>query len=283
MILLIISSFSIIFTISYIVFFAVAPPNGNGGYEEDYSPSIRYNIIPPTLEPIIPTLSTDGNIRLDWNDAETINSDLLDEISFSYYRVFRRKDGKTWELIINFPNIEYLDCGLTKGTYEYKIQSVFSKLNEIHNSDFSNVHFVVVGIITLPSNPSIRINDGDETTDSFTITLTLYCDDADEMKFQIYIGTWIDWVNYTTTYTMTLQEEYLDDNQFYIGVIFRNEDGESNEVFDDIEYEADGEPPPLNGDEDDYTLILYVLLGVLVGLIGIGVFLKYRNQIIKSK
>lgn len=138
---------------------------------------------------------------------------------------------------------------------------------------------------TIPTNPSIVINNGDLITNSFEITLTLNCNDADEMKIRLTNDLYLNWESYTTTYVLILSESVLYNSEFRIGVIFKNVIGESVEVFDDITYE---EPPQeeeeededVNGDVEtpyDYTLI-YILLGVLGGLIGTGIYLKYRKK-----
>lgn len=391
LIFLIISSFSILFTVSYMVFFALPPEPIP---EDNYSPSTEYNIIPPTLDLITP--STDGNIRLDWDDAEVINSDLLNELIFSHYRVLRSKDSGVWreiETIYYFDNVEYYnDYGLAEGIYKYKIQLGFYKpvVIEMHYSEYSNVQPVEVDIYIPPINPSILINGGAITTDSLKVTLTLYCkyatkmqfeiygnllnfiaysethditfcqegpdypiykvgvifgnedgvtgiiydeithvndsvvevfpsnpsiiinddgtddganntnsfeniltlscDDATEMQFKINEGAWTNWITYAESYTITLPENDLGYPDYRVEVIFRNSIGTTKDagytnIYDDIIYDPEGNPPPLNGDDKpvDYTLLAIVLLGVLVSLIGIGVFLKYRKQIIKTK
>lgn len=290
-VLLLISVCIIPFVFLSLQFFAVIIINGDGD-EEDYTPSTVYNIVSPTLESISPNPSTDGNIALYWDDAEVLNPDL--SLELGHYRVLRRKDGGSWKQIKLVFYIEhYYDYGLADGTYEYKIQTAFYKPIEIHYSDYSNTESVIVG--RLPSNPSITINDGAETTNSLTVTLTLSCDNADEMQFRLSYDTLLNWTAYSTTYIITLFENDPDAPPHRIGVIFRNDGGTTedagyDDIYDDIIYDpegdgddnGDGDGEPVPPEPTDYTL-LYVLLGVLVGLVGIVVFMRYRKQIIKSK
>lgn len=280
-VLLLISVCIIPFVIFSLQFFAVIIIDDGGGDEEDYTPSTVYSIVSPTLESITPNPSTDGNIVLYWDDTEVLNPDLSD-LELGHYRVLRRKDGGSWiQIKLVFYIEHYYDYGLADGTYEYKIQTALYKPIEIHYGDYSNIQSVIVG--RLPLNPSITINDGAETTNSLTVTLTLSCDNADEMQFRLSYDTLLNWTTYSTTYIITLFENDPDAPPHRIGVIFRN-DGGTNEdagygdIYDDIIYDPEGEPPPPppNGEEIDYTLV-YVLLGVLIGLVGIVVFLKYRK------
>ena len=146
--------------------------------------------------------------------------------------------------------------------------------------------------IIYPSNPSIIINNGETTTNSLEVILTLSCENADEMCFQISEDIWINWTAYSTSYIITLFENDPAAPDYRIGVIFRNEEGTTEDagygdIYDDIIYDPEEVPPPPppppdKDEEIDYTLT-YVLIGVLIGLVGIGIFLKYRKQIIKSK
>jgi len=202
-------------------------------------PSPEYDIISPTLEPIVPLISTDVNIELQWDDAEVINSDLLDEIDFSVYMVFRRKDYGTWykiKTITAFDNVEYYkDKGLAEGTYEYKIQSGFYKpvVIEMHYSEYSDIMSVEVDLFIPPTNPSIIINDGANTTDSLEVILTLSCNYATKMQFEIY-GNLLNWVAYIEIYPFTFSQESPDYPIYKVGVIFGNDDGETEIIYDEI-------------------------------------------------
>jgi len=267
-------------------FYPYAYVNGGDGGTIPTDPTTEYDIIAPILDPIMPLISTDGNIRLDWDDAEVVNSDLLNELELSYYNVYKRKDSGIWISILVF-NEFYHDYNLAEGTYEYKVQSVFYKPIEVHCSEFSAIQSVVVDTINYPSNPSIKINDGALTTNSLEVTLTLSCENADEMQFQISIGQWTNWTAYKTTHIIILSEDDPDAPPHRVGVIFRNDDGTTEDagynVYADIIYDPDTEPPPENDEkEEDYILLVVVLILILGGLIGIVVFLKFGKKDKKS-
>ncbi len=281
---------------------AVAIIDGSSYYSE-YSNVQSVQVVSQTTNiPVLKAIDgpcTDGTVELDWNAVEGYLGGTI-----MGYHIYRYSASEGWKEIdgVSFGITEYTDDIEVNGEYQYYIKSITLIHLDIVESDPSNIQTVVVDIHVepppppppelLPSNPSIIINSGVETTDSFEVTLSLYCDRADEMQIQISIGVWTDWVDYTTTYIITLlgvaDPDYPD---FRVSVIFRNDNGTTEDagygdIYDDITYEEptqeeeeeEEEPSP----EEDYTLI-YVLLGVLVGLIGIGVFLKYRKQIIKSK
>lgn len=235
----------------------------------------------PTLNSIIPNPDPDGRVELNWNDI-----DIPGYSADPCYKILRSKDGGVWQEL--FTEYSFYDdpksslLTLENGVYKYKVRAFRALSPELYaESEYSNIQSVTVGVLSLPTNPSIIINNGDLTTDSFELTLTLSCDNADEMHFQIDIGIWTNWIAYSTTNILTLTEGHLDNNKFYIGVVFKNTDGVSVEVFDDIIYEgpSNGNNGD-NGDEEppvDYTL-MYVLIGVLVGLIGMGIYLRSRKN-----
>ena len=114
--------------------------------------------------------------------------------------MYRSKDDGTFNLIAttDLNSIEltsYIDYGLKEGQYDYKVICT----NVDGDSDDSNTESVTVDLSgngDLPENPSIKINDGDETTDSFRVTLTLSCENAEYMSFRVSIGGELeDWTN----------------------------------------------------------------------------------------
>ncbi|KKM25680.1 hypothetical protein LCGC14_1592580 [marine sediment metagenome] len=247
------------------------------------------------LETIIPSVSLSGEISLVW----VIESGI---IHTTY--VERRVEGGSWFNIKTFNQVigggSYIDILNDFGTYEYRIRSVFwegydknyysnEQSVEVAEDDpdpvdlLDPVYPTPTPTPVYPTNPSIIINNGAETTDSFDLTLTLYCDDADEMQFRIDINTYLNWTTYSTTYILTITKGNLISNIYRIGVIFRNENGTTEDagydkIFDDILYEEptqekDDEPPlPF-----DYTMI-YILIVVLGVLIGAGILLRNRKK-----
>lgn len=268
---------SVFITVIFYPYVVLVPSNGGTWGEPDYTlpPST------PTLYNIHPDPDSDGIIILDWS----VSSDVW------YYNVYRRIcvdgiDEKIAEITISY----FTDSATKNGLYYYRIEAV----NNI-GSAWSNQESVTINIPLFFIDPSILINDGAETTNSFEVILTLYCGNADEMQLQITEGFWTNWTAYATTYTITLFENDPFYPDYRIEVVFRSggvttKDAgytEGNAIYDDIIYDPEGEPPPpppvLIEEEIDYTILTYILLGVLVGLVGIGIFLKYRKQIIKSK
>jgi len=273
-VLLLISAAIIPFVIFSLQFFALE--GGTGGVPP---PDPTVYVPAPVLKPITPAVSSIGRFQLEWT--------ISDEYESYNFKVYRRKDySGNWDLVgYLFSSKIYIDLGLTTGTYEYLIQALVYIDNIAYFSESSNIQTAIVELF--PVNPSIIINDdgtpeGANATNSLEVILTLSCDDADEMCFQISEDIWINWTAYETTYTITLFENDPWAPNYRVGVVFRNDAGETKEVCDDIIYDPDVPPPPDKDEEIDYTLA-YVLIGVLIGLIGIGIFLKYRNQIIKSK
>ena len=243
--------------------------------------------------------NTDGSIELDWNDVSPVGRY---EVGYNVYRLW----AGSWTKIDSTAKgvSEYVDTVEENGVYKYYVTSKTFKVfpPTFYESEMSNIQSVTVDIHIpepdpppdiLPSNPSIIINNGAETTDSLVLTLTLSCDNAEEMSFQIYYGMWTNWTVYKTTYTLTLSENNPDIPDFRIGVEFRNENGTTadagyKDTWDGITYE---EPTNGDGNDDgngngeppvDYTWT-YVGIGVLVALIGIIVYLKYRKRGIKLK
>jgi len=245
--------------------------------------------VTPILQPIIPNPNTDGKIDLHWNQILSIDG----------YRVYKLISG-SWTLIaeVSSSTTSYTDIVDEDGTYKYYVASYKTKFLKTEENP-SVIQSVVVEIYVepepepeppepvLPSNPLIIINGGAEITHSFTITLTLYCNFADEMQFEIANGVFTTWVSYSTSYTIKLSENDLQYPNYRIGVTFRNEDGSSDVVYDTITYEPPVVPlpepePEVNGKATDYTLI-YILVGILGGIVGIGIFLRYRTKKITSK
>lgn len=237
--------------------------------------------ITPVLEPIVPNPNIDGKIVLKWCEVALASG----------YKIYRLTDG-IWSEIVDLSEgtIEYTDTVDESGEYSYYVASYTFAYEHPSNTESVTVDIYIPDPPPdpdiLPQNPSIVIDNGAETTDSFTITLTLSCDNAEEMHFRLYGDYWTNWTSYETTYTLILCEEYLQsDNIFRVGVVFWNENGTTEDagygdIYDDITYEEPPEEPPEELDTDketDYTSI-YILIGVLFGLAGIGVFLRYRYK-----
>ena len=270
--LLLLSICTIPFVIFSLQLFSIGQTDEDNGELPDYEPNITpMSPVTPILNLIVPNPTTNGIVELSW-DYEWL----------AWFKIWRQKDDESWEIIKTglFMETSYTDTITANGEYKYVIIAYITLIIVKYESDYSNVQIMLTNIPILPSNPSISINDGAETTDSYEVILTLGCDNADEMRFQIKEGYWTEPVDYTTTYPITLFEDDPWSPNYRVEVEFKNIYGTIKED-DDITYECD----TCNGDGDgeiDYMLA-FVLVGVLIGLIGIGIFLKYRKQIIKSK
>ena len=222
----------------------------------------------PVLESINPSLNDDGIIHLSWSPSQDATE----------YWVYRSdNDGTT--IRVKKTTYTYFIESLSSGNYEYSIKAC----NIYGVSSFSNSETVTVdlGDENLPTNPSIIINGGDTTTDSFVVTLTLSCDDANEMRFKLsYDTSWTSWEIYNTIRIVTLPENSIDNPEYRVGVMFQNENGETEVVYKDIKY-VSGDNGDGNGDDvpddagDDY--IIYLILSLtFTGFIVVIVLIRKK-------
>lgn len=248
-----------------------------------------YDSLPsaPVLNDILPKTDTDGDITITWVGSERT----------WYYNIYRRLSvgGTETKIGIGVLGLSFTDTSpKIDGGYQYRIEAV----NNIGRV-FSNWETVFVEIpypppVVLPTNPTIIINSGALTTELFEVTLTLSCDNADEMHFQKSEGVWTDWEPYSTTYTLLL----FDGDPYYpdyrVEVEFRNVDGTTKDagydnVYDEITYveleelEEPEEPtpsmPPADGGDGgfDYT-IMYIVVGVVAVLGVLVMFIQLRKR-----
>jgi len=137
------------------------------------------------------------------------------------------------DIIFNYDNINYIDGGYTCGLNFGHNISFYNTYQNLNNSidDFS-IFFTLYP----PTSPSIIINNGDATTDSVLVTLTLSADGATEMCFRNgTIGGWTDWEPYATAKQLYL-EGSINNTEYTIYVKFRNAIGEINPISDSILY-----------------------------------------------
>lgn len=235
--------------------------------------------------PIIPSATTVYTISPNPNIDGVITISWLSISDADDYELYRSKDGGIFSPITTTAETSYPDTVFLDGTYYYKV--ICRGVDD--NSGFSNTQSVKVEIyvapppLVLPTNPSIIINNGDLTTDSFDVIITLSCNDANEMRFQISSGVYLDWVPYSTSYTLTLSKVNPDYPNYYIGVTFRNQDGNSGEVFDGIKYEVldDG-----NGDGNgngEESIITPEQIGIIIAVIIIVIPVVVIRALTKKK
>jgi len=256
----------IIATVSFqLGWFAPIDVGEDNGELPNYEPTIsRFAPNTPVLDPIIPNPNTNGWVELSWDEPEWL----------AYFRIWRKKDDESWKLIATgiFMETSYIDTLTENGEYKYVMIAYLVR----YESNYSNIETVLTNIPIPPTNPSIIINNGAETTDSYNVELTLYCNDADEMRFQIKEGYWTDYVDYATTYPITLFEDDPLSPDYRVGVEFKNIYG-TIETWDGITYDPE-EIIPEDDDEEDYILLTIVLILILGSLIGIVIFMKVRKK-----
>ncbi len=131
----------------------------------------------------------------------------------------------------------------------------------------------------LPLNPSIIINNGDASTNSTLVSLTLSADGATEMCFRNgTTGSWSSWEAYTTAKQLYL-EGSINNTAYSIYAKFRNAIGETSPIGDSILYLIVEEeiPPVIPG----YPVGLIFIL--LLGEIGVITIVKKSKRIILIK
>jgi hypothetical protein len=136
----------------------------------------------------------------------------------------------------------------------------------------------ILYLVFLPLNPSIIINNGDASTNSTLVNLTLSADGAEEMCFRNgTTGSWSSWEAYATVKQLYL-EDSINNTEYSIYVKFRNATGETTPIGDSILYliveEVEEEiPPGIPG----YPVGLIIVL--LLGEIGVITILKKSKRI----
>lgn len=245
-------------------------------YDELYSPST------PILNSIDPDSCLDGSVELSWSESTTPEG----VVNPVFYIIYRMKDFDSWEFLTSLIGRSHIDLiSIIEGEYhEYRYVVIARYVYVEHfdvkcyDSQYSYIQFIAIGELNPLTDPSIIINFGASTTNTYDVILILYCDnDPEAMSFKLSLDSvWTAWESYSTTKNVTLPESSIYNPNYTVGVKYKKNSWESEPVYDDITYDPEASPPNGDGKPTDYTL-LYVLLGVLGGLIGIGVFLKYRK------
>ena len=193
--------------------------------------SIRYLVFPP-LNPsiVINNGDTSTNSTL---VTLTLSAEGVEEMCFR-----NGTDGiwSSWEVYSTIKQV-YLEGSLNNTAYivQVKYRNSFGETSPVGDS--------ILYIIIPPLNPSIIINNGDASTDSTLVTLTLSADGATEMCFRNGTdGIWSSWEAYSTTKLVYL-EGSVNNTAYTIQVKYRNAFGETSPVGDSILYLIF---PPLN-------------------------------------
>ncbi len=129
-----------------------------------------------------------------------------------------------------------------------------------------------------PTNLTVVINDGAETTNSRNVTLTLSATNATECRLNNDGISWSNWFNYTKTRDWTLSEAPGTKTVYYQ---CRNKFGNSTIVYDTIDFVAPKTTLPTG-----YAILTNpAVLGSIIGgiLLAILAFLMYRRKLGMSK
>ena len=98
----------------------------------------------------------------------------------------------------------------------------------------NGIDIFILKYVDFPTNPSIIINAGAETTNSSLVDLTLSVLYAEEMCFKNgTTGSWSDWEPYASNKQLYL-EGSINDTVYTISVKFRNSKGETSSVNDSV-------------------------------------------------
>ncbi len=125
-----------------------------------------------------------------------------------------------------------------------------------------------------PTNLTITINDGAETTNSRNVTLSLSATNATECRLNNDGISWSNWFNYTKTRDWTLSEAPGTKTVYYQ---CRNKFGNSTIVHDTIDFTVPKTTLPTG-----YAILTNpAILGSIIGgiLLAILAFLRYRRKL----
>ncbi|MBU0586717.1 fibronectin type III domain-containing protein [Candidatus Micrarchaeota archaeon] len=160
-------------------------------------------------------LVSNGNIQLNWNASEDPTI-----LGYNLYR--SSEDGSLGDEIANLSTSETtFSEELEPGTYYYTIRAFDNQ------SDDGNVKQLMV-VVTETEEPSmsLTINNGEEYTNSRTVTLELSAPGADECRLRNSGEDWTDWESYDSgKRSWQLSEEQGEKTVEYQ---CKNEDGDSS-------------------------------------------------------
>lgn len=229
---------------------------GTSDFSNEQSVTVQLLGVPddPILSVIIPALSSDGLIRLEWNCV----------ISADRYYVYRAKNGGAFDPLIEvFNQVYYDDVIEVGGTYMYKVKAG----NDAGISGFSNDQSVTVQLLDVPEPPIM--NELTYTTVSGVTTIQLSWSDVDCESYNVYRkindGNYILIAN---VFSIGYSEALTEVGVYFYRVSATNICGESEmSDFTSIAIREDEEPIVRKQEEPptDYTMtyILLVVLGVL--------------------
>ncbi len=231
----------------------------NFGFEFEFDPSIEYYseyrgiVAPPPFGNFsiffTPYPPKNPSIIIN-NGAATTSSSLVTlTLSASLALEMRFRNEPTGEWTDWEPYTTTKQVYLA-GTIPNTVYSIYVEFqNEGGKTD--PVYDSITYIVPVPSNPSIIINNGDNSTDSPLVTLSLSADGAQEMCFRNGTdGTWTAWESYSTTKQINVAGS-TNNTIYSISAKFRNLGGESEVVSDDILFLTEGDGDDGDGDDGD--------------------------------
>ena len=186
-----------------------------------------------------PTIAVDdfGNVYITWRDITDYSGSGIDSDIF-----YKRWNATT----VIWTMTEVVSTESTGSSYDPTIVVDGSGNTHIAWYDYTNYGgsgtdadiFYKKFSSPQPLNPSIIINNGDASTNSTLVTLTLSADGATEMSFRNGTSvTWTNWGAYATAKQLYLAGS-INNTEYSICVKFRNATGETTPVCDSILYLA---------------------------------------------
>ena len=221
--------------------------------------SIKYLIIPGNLSIIInkgATITPSALVTL------TLSADEADEMCF------RNGTTGTWTNWETYATSKQLYLAGSINNTEYTICVKFRNVGGETGPVCDSIKY-----LTIPLNLSMIINNGDASTNSTLVTLSLSAIGADEMCFRNgTTGAWSEWENYSTTKELNLPGS-INNTEYTICVKFGNVAGETSPVCDSIKYLIIGEEEPPPGLE---IIIIIIVLVSIIGGSAVAVIIFYR-------
>ncbi len=211
--------------------------------------SIKYLTIPVNLSISINKGATITNSALVTHTLSAVGADEM-----------RFKNGTTgaWSEWENYSTTKVLYLAGSINNTEYticvKFRNVAGETSPVCDS---------IKYLTIPLNLYIIINNGDASTNSTLVTLSLSAVGADEMCFRNgTTGTWTSWEAYSTTKQLYL-EGSIDNTEYSICVKFRNAAGETSPVCDSILYLAEEGLP--------FVIIIAIIAAIAGGGLAVSI------------
>jgi len=247
------------------------------------------------------TVISDGYDGTYWNDGNSfypaITVDSSDRVHVVWYDYTHGVWGTDSEIMYaNFTtatgwsNITVISDGYD-GTYwndaesyrpaitvdnSYRIHIVWHDYTDGAWGTDIEIMYVNFAMPSPPLNPSIIINNGDASTNSTLVTLTLSADGAEEMCFRNgTTGAWTSWEPYSTAKQLYL-EGSVNNTEYSICVKFRNAAGETSPVNDSILYTL--KKVVEEGLPVEIIIVIIVVIGGLVVSITIILLIRKRRS-----